>query len=54
MDWEKERKHCEDQNWLWTLDLIARCQVEMESLEAEVKKLKDQQKAQRLYNACNY
>jgi len=29
-------------------------QQEMEELEKKVKKLEDQQKAQRLYNACNY
>ena len=54
MDWENERKHCKERNWQWSLDLIDRCQKEVEALEAENKKLKEQQKAQRLYNACNY
>ncbi len=29
-------------------------QQEMEELEKKAKKLEDQQKAKRLYNACNY
>ncbi len=54
MDWEIEKKHCKERNWQWTLALIEKCQKEMEELETENKKLKDQQKAQRLYNSCNY
>jgi len=54
MDWESAKKHCKERNWKWSLDLINQAQKEMESLQAENKKLKDQQKAQRLYNACNY
>ena len=54
MDWDSARKHCKDKNWQWSLDLINQTQQEMEELEKKVKKLEDQQKAQRLYNACNY
>ncbi len=54
MDWEAAKQHCLNRQWHWTLDLIQKCQAEVETLEAENKKLKDQQKAQRLYNACNY
>ncbi len=54
MDWDSAKKHCKDQNWDWTLDLINKAQKEMEELEGKLKKLEDQQKAQRLYNACNY
>ena len=54
MDWESARKHCKEKNWQWSLELINQAQLEMEELEKKVKKLEDQQKAQRLYNACNY
>ncbi len=54
MDWDAAKKHCQDRNWVWSLNLIKKAQEEMEELEAKVKKLEDQQKALRLYNACNY
>ncbi len=54
MDWESARKHCKEKNWQWSLELINQAQQEMEELEKKIKKLEDQQKAQRLYNACNY
>ncbi len=54
MDWETAKKHCKERNWDWSLELINKAQKEMEALEAKVKKLEDQQKAQRLYNSCNY
>ena len=54
MDWDFARKHCTERNWQWSLTLIAQAQKEMEELENKVKKMEDQQKAQRLYNACNY
>ena len=54
MDWDSAKKHCQDRNWDWSLDLINKAQKEMEELEEKVKKLEEQQKAQRLYNACNY
>ena len=54
MEWESAKKHCIERNWKWSLDLISKAQKEMEDLEVKVKKLEDQQKAQRLYNACNF
>lgn len=54
MDWESAKQYCKDRNWDWSLELINQAQKEMEELAAENKKLKDQQKAQRLYNSCNY
>ena len=54
MDWDAAKTHCKDRNWDWSLDLINKAQKEMEELEEKVKKLEAQQKAQRLYNACNY
>ncbi len=54
MDWESAKKHCKDRNWDWTLSIINQAQKEMEELEEKVKKLEDQEKAQRLYNSCNY
>ena len=54
MDWESARQHCKEHNWQWSLAFIAEAQKEMEALEEKVKKLEAQQKAQRLYNACNY
>ena len=54
MDWEEARKHCIAKNWHWSLDLINQAQKEMEELEMKIKKLEDQEKAKRLYNACNF
>ncbi len=54
MDWEAAKKHCDEKGWEWTLKLIDSYEKEMDALKAENKKLKDQQKAQRLYNACNF
>ena len=54
MDWESAKKHCTERNWQWSLDLINQAKKEVEELEAKIKKLEDQQKAQRLYNACNF
>ncbi len=54
MDWDSAKKHCTERNWQWSLTLISQAQKEMEELEKKVKKMEDQQKAQRLYNACNY
>ena len=54
MDWKSARKHCEEKKWQWSLELINQAQQEMELLEEKIKKLEAQQKAQRLYNACNY
>ena len=54
MDWESARKHCIDRNWKWSLSLIDQAEKEIKELEGKLKKCEDQQKAQRLYNACNY
>ncbi len=54
MDWESARKHCQERNWKWSLDLIDQAENEIKELENKLKKCEDQQKAQRLYNACNY
>ena len=54
MDWESARKHCTERNWNWTLDVIDQAEKEIKELEEKLKKCEDQQKAQRLYNACNY
>ena len=54
MDWELAKKHCSDRNWQWSLDLIKQAEKEMVELEEKVKRFEDQEKAQRLYNACNY
>ena len=54
MDWDSAKKHCTERNWQWTLKLISQAQHEMEDLEIKLKKCEDQQKANRLYNACNY
>ena len=40
MDWDLERKHHKLENW--TLALIVRCQKEMEVLEDENMKLKEE------------
>ena len=54
MDWESARKHCIERNWQWSLELIKQAEKEMKDLEEKVKKYEDQQKAQRLYSACNF
>ena len=40
MDWDLEKKHHKLENW--TLDLILRCQKEVEALECENRKLKEE------------
>ena len=40
MDWDLERKHHKLENW--TLDLIVRCQKELEFLEDENRQLKEE------------
>tara|TARA_B100000131_G_C17579002_1_gene394251 strand:+ start:243 stop:422 length:180 start_codon:yes stop_codon:yes gene_type:complete len=54
MDWQAARKHCEERNWKWSLELINQAENEIRDLEERLKKCEDQQKAQRLYNSCNY
>ena len=54
MDWDSAKQHCTEQNWQWSLELINQAQKEMQDLETKLKKCEDQQKANRLYNACNY
>ena len=54
MDWESSKKHCIDRNWKWSLDLINQAEKEIKDLEDKLKKCEEQQKAQRLYNACNF
>ena len=54
MDWDSAKQHCTERNWQWSLELITQAQQEMEDLEMKLKKCEDQQKANRLYNACNY
>ena len=54
MDWESAKKHCTERNWNWSLDLIVQAEKEMQELEEKLKKHEDQQKANRLYNSCNY
>ena len=54
MDWDSARQHCSERNWNWSLELINQAQKEMEELERKLKKHEDQQKANRLYNSCNY
>ena len=54
MDWDSAKKYCSERNWQWSLDLIKEAQKEMEGLEKKIKKLEDQEKANRLYNSCNY
>ena len=54
MNWEPEKAHCKERNWTWTLDLIERFEKEIQLLQDENKMLKDKEKAQRLYNSCNY
>ncbi len=54
MDWESARKHCIERNWHWSLELIETAEKEINELEERLKKCEDLQKAQRLYNSCNY
>tara|TARA_Y100001968_G_scaffold321510_1_gene356091 strand:+ start:2153 stop:2317 length:165 start_codon:yes stop_codon:yes gene_type:complete len=54
MDWEAARLHCSDRDWTWSLKLIDQAEKEMKELEEKLKWYEDQQKAQRLYNSCNY
>ena len=54
MNLEIEKNHCTEKKWYWTLALIKRFEKEIESLKEENKKLKEQAKAHRLYNSCNY
>ena len=54
MDWKSARQHCIERNWQWSLELIDQAEQEIKELELKLKKCEDQQKAQRLYNACNY
>ena len=54
MDWISAKKHCIERNWHWSLDFIEKCENEFVEMEKEIRKLKDQQKADRLYNSCNY
>ena len=54
MDWEAARKYCKERQWNWSLDFINQAQKEIKELEDKIEKLEEQQKAHRLYNACNY
>tara|TARA_Y100001968_G_C18875792_1_gene489399 strand:- start:297 stop:461 length:165 start_codon:yes stop_codon:yes gene_type:complete len=54
MDWDSAKHHCIEHNWQWSLKFIQQAQKEMEELEMKLKKCEDQQKANRLYNSCNY
>lgn len=54
MDWDSAKRHCEERNWKWSLELISQAEKEMEYLETKLKKFEDQEKANRLYNSCNY
>tara|TARA_Y100001968_G_C19172306_1_gene626257 strand:+ start:151 stop:315 length:165 start_codon:yes stop_codon:yes gene_type:complete len=54
MDWDSAKKHCTKRNWKWSLELINQLEKEMEDLEIKLRKCEEQQKADRLYNACNY
>ncbi len=54
MDWDSAKRHCTEKNWNWSLEIIKQAQIEMEELEMKLKKCEDQQKANRLFNACNY
>ena len=54
MDWKSAKNHCIEKNWQWSLEFIEKCEKEFGEIENENKKLKDQQKADRLYNSCNY
>ena len=54
MEWELARQHCIERNWQWSLELIDQAEKEIKDLEGKLKKYEDQEKANRLYNACNY
>ena len=54
MDWDSAKQHCSERNWNWSLDFINKAEKETKDLEERLKKLEDQQKANRLYNACNF
>ncbi len=54
MDWDSAKQHCTERNWQWSLELIRQAKKEMEELETKLKRCEDQQKANRLYNACNF
>ena len=54
IDWESAKRHCKERNWSWSLELIDEAQKEMHDLEAKLKKYEDKEKANRLYNSCNY
>ncbi len=42
MDWNAAKAYCIEKNWKWTLNLIDKCQKEMEELKNENVKLKRQ------------
>ncbi len=42
VNWDAARTHCQEKNWKWTLDLIDKCQKEVEELKDENLKLKRQ------------
>ncbi len=42
MDWQSAKQHCKERDWQWSLDLINKVQKEMEDLEAEVQRLKEE------------
>ena len=54
MDWNSAKKHCTERNWKWSYEFICQAQKEMEILEEKIKKHEAQEKANRLYNSCNY
>ncbi|WP_269622681.1 hypothetical protein [Prochlorococcus marinus] len=54
MDWLAAKKHCTQRNWQWTLKLIKQAEQEMEEMEKKIKILEEQQKANRLFNSCNF
>ena len=54
MECESARQHCIERNWQWSLELIDQAEKEIKDLEGKLKKYEDQEKANRLYNACNY
>ena len=54
MDWESAKQHCKDRNWEWSFNFIHQAEQEMKALEEKLKKCEGQQKAQRLYNSCNF
>ena len=54
MDWDSAKQHCIERDWKWSLEFVNQTQKEMEELEMKLKRCEDQQKATRLFNACNY